>query len=94
MVYPLLSIPGTSWLQQGGPRCPKGRFLMDFGSHLGSLGEPFGDLGGPYGGLSEPWMVSFRSFLFHLILDGFLVATCCQNCLKRDARTQHNVAKT
>ena len=37
VVYPLLSISGTCWLQPGGPRCSKVWFLMDFGSRLGSL---------------------------------------------------------
>ena len=70
MVYPLLSIPGTCWLQQGSPRCPKVRFLMDFGSHLESPGE---DLEFHFGEDSLIFGMCFSEIICISIFDRFLV---------------------
>ena len=57
----------------------QGRFWNDLGGHLGAIGGP----GVTCGAILEPRMVHFGVFLVAFILDMFLVANCCQNCLKK-----------
>ena len=57
----------------------QGRFWSDLGGHFGAIGSP----GVTYGAILEPRMVHFGVFFVVFALDMFLVANCCQNCLKK-----------
>ena len=84
---------GATSAALGAPLGALGAPKVDFGAIRGVIWEPFGVLGRLYGAVSEPWMEICGVFFAKFILDGILVAKCCQNCLKKGCPARHNVAK-